>query len=238
MTTGLVPALRAHASSLLAVATGALLLRLAWTGAHTSYVKPSTGWLLVLAGIVLVVAGGSALVVAAGHQHAADEHDGPATAPRVAGLMVLPLALLVLVSPPALGAYYAQHAASSAPVTARPGDATLLPSGPAVALSLGAAARRAVLGTTLEGRRLRLLGFVAGVEPDGQVQLARFSVKCCAADAVPRVITVTLPPGAAVPADGTWLDVVVTWQGPGQDAARFVAESAQTVDEPDDPYEG
>lgn len=229
--------LRERAAPLLAIATGALLLRLVATGAHTSYVKASTGWLLVTAGVVLLVAGGSALLPdrSGPHEHGHDhDHDHDQALPRAAALLLLPLGLLVLVSPPSLGVFYAQHAGSSTVATGRPGDEAPLAGGPdtPAELSLRAAVRRAEVGSTLTGRPVGLTGFVAGTDAEGRALLTRFNVRCCAADATPVRLAVALP--GDVPADGTWLRVVAVWEGSG---AVFRAQSAEPVDEPADPYE-
>lgn len=253
--------LREHASSLLSVATGAVMVRIVLTGDHTTYVRPSTGWLLLIGGVVLVAAGLSGLVsaagrpaaVGAGHGHdagyehghghghdAGQPHDdacehvhGP---PRAALLLLLPLALLVVVAPPSLGAFYAQHSRGSATVEARPADRTALVStGAPLDLSLGQIERRAATGATLDGVLVHTTGFSAGVE-DGRVLLTRFSVRCCAADAIPSQVAVALPPGTEVQ-EGEWLEVVARWDGPAQGTALLTATSASPVVEPDDPYE-
>jgi len=234
------PLVREHASSLLAVATGAAMVRIVLSGGHTAYVRPSTGWLLLAGGAVLVVAGLSGLVGAASAPacgpddgHGAEHRHGP---PRAALLLLLPLALLVLVSPPSLGAFYAQHARGSASVTARPADrAPLVTTGAPLALSLGQVERRAATGTTLDGVLVHLTGFSAGVE-DGRVLLTRFSVRCCAADAIPAQVALALPPGTEVP-EGQWLDVTASWDGPAEGTALLTAQSVAQVSEPDDPYE-
>ena len=238
--------LREHASSLLAVATGATMVRIVLSGGHTAYVRPYTGWLLLAGGLVLVVAGLSGLVSAAspraaqqhdGHDHGDhDDHGHAHGPPRAALLLLLPLALLVLVSPPSLGAFYAQHARGSAPVEARPADrAPLVTTGAPLALSLGQVERRAATGTTLDGVLVHLTGFSAGVE-DGRVLLTRFSVRCCAADAIPSQVALALPPGTEVP-EGQWLDVTASWDGPTEGTALLTAQTVTQVTEPDDPYE-
>lgn len=233
--------LRRHAASLVAVSTGAVMVRLVLTGAHTAYVRPSTGWLLLAGGTVLLVAGGAGLVprtdrpsepgeiaVEGGHVHAA---------PRSALLLVLPLALLVLIAPPSLGAFYAQHARTSARVEALPADRAPLPAttGAALPLSLGQIERRAAGGSTLAGVVVRATGFSAGRTDDGRVLLTRFSVRCCAADAVPAQVALLVPPDLPVH-DGDWFNVVATWDGAAS-GALLSAVSVIPVQEPDDPYE-
>lgn len=215
--------LRSRAGALLALATGGLLLRLVLTGAHTAYVRSSTGWLLALAGVVLLLAGGSALLRGdEGHVH---------PPPRAAALLLLPLGLLVLVSPPALGAWYVAHAGAATVVTARAGDDDPLPAGNApVRLSLRETLRRSTDGTTLAGRQVALTGFAGGADAEGRLLLTRLAVRCCAADAVPLQVAVHV--AGPLPAEGTWLTVTAGW-----DAGTFTASSLQPVDEPEDTYE-
>jgi len=68
------------------------------------------------------------------------------------------------------------------------------------------------------------------------VLLTRFSVRCCAADAIPSQVALALPPGTEVP-EGEWVDVVASWDGPVPGTARLTAQSVSPVPEPDDPYE-
>lgn len=218
--------MRQRLASLTAVATGALVLRLVLSHGHTAYVKPSAGPLLLVAAAVLLLAGGAGLV-----STGADGH----VPPRVAGLLVVPAVLLVVVAPPSLGAFYAQHAGSSA-VVARPGDGARLVAGPdgTTALSIAAAVRRGVLGDTLQGSRIRLTGFVSGKDGLGRLLLTRFSVKCCAADATAS--TVALVTGSRVATDD-WVEVTGSVQSVEGRLPVLEVDRLVPVEEPEDPYE-
>lgn len=212
--------------SLVAVGTGALLLRLVLLHAHTAYVKPSAGVYLVVAAVVLLVAGGAGLLPSAGHEH---------RPPAVAVLLVVPVVLLVVVAPPSLGSYYAKHASSSAGLARSSAYPPLQVDVDGTArASLVSVVGRALRGDDVAGVPLRLTGFVSGRDAAGRVLLTRFSVRCCAADATVSQVALT---GIPAPADDTWWEVVGTvTSAPGE--LPVVAVTGSTpVDEPEDPYE-
>ena len=96
---------------------GALLLRLAITGAHRRYVRPALGPFLILAGVVLIVLGATALIGTLRgndeHEHDAREHGG---VERVGWVLLGPVVALLLVAPPALEACrFRRTAARSCP---------------------------------------------------------------------------------------------------------------------------
>ncbi|MER7494273.1 TIGR03943 family protein [Streptomyces pharetrae] len=129
-------------------------------------------------------------------------------APRVAWLLLLPVLALVLVAPPALGSHSALRTGTA---LQRPPAFAPLPPGEPVRLNLSDYAARAVYdhGRSLDGRRVRVTGFVA-LAPDGTPYLVRMTLNCCAADAQPVKIALTgrVPP--VLEPDG-WLDVTGTY---------------------------
>jgi len=177
---------------------------------------------------------------------------GPgAHGPRVAWLLVLPLLVLILVQPPALGSYAASRRA--APTAARGGnDDPLPPLGQAVdgavPMALSEFFYRALYDErhSLEGVRVRLLGFVThGRDSGGAYLLARFSMYCCAADA--EVVEVAVRGDTTARAADQWLMVEGHWQPtasrkgtePGVDepVPVLVADSVTPVAPPRDHYE-
>ncbi|MCW2501383.1 MAG: hypothetical protein JWN87_3059 [Frankiales bacterium] len=217
--------MRHRLGSLSAVATGALVLRLVLVHGHTAYVKPSAGPMLVAAAVVLLLAGGAGLLPSAGTEHAP---------PRVAGLLLVPAVLLVVIAPPSLGASYAQHAGVAGP---RPGDSGPLRIGAdgVAALSLWQVVGRVERGSSLTGVPVRLTGFVAGADREGRALLTRFSVRCCAADATVSQVAVALD---RVPAKDTWLTVVGTVVARDGQVPVLQPRQVAATAEPDDPYEG
>jgi uncharacterized repeat protein (TIGR03943 family) len=251
--------------ALVMVLLGGAVLRIGIDGTYLRYVKPGFGPLLIAAGAIVVLLGllsawydgllrpaapiragaagaldpaladrraGSADV---GHDHHEHDHDGP----RVAWLLLLPVLAVFLVAPPALGAYSANRSTfvGEPSVEVEP-----LPEGDVVDVTLRDYARRAVWdsGRTLEGRRVRLTGFVVPAE-DGTWDLARLSLSCCAADALATKVE---PVGDAVgsPTADEWVEVTGRWV-PGGGVAdpravpRIQVESVASIDEPREPYE-
>ena len=86
---------------------GAITLRLALTGDYKRYVKPGMGPLLVIAGLVLVLLGAAVVVQALRGSPAVDgaDEDRGHEPERVGWLVLLPVLAVLLVAPPALGAF-------------------------------------------------------------------------------------------------------------------------------------
>jgi len=177
----------------------------------------------------------------AGH----DDHGGHAhghshtTGPRLAWLLTLPAAALLLFPPPALGSYSAaredaQRAAQGV------GTFPALPSGDPVDLTVSAFDSRAIYdkGRSLKDRTVRMTGFVTR---DGDTwYLTRLLVSCCAADATTSKVEIR---GADAPVVDTWVTTTGTWHPKGKlgsDEAWPPVLDAKTVKQakqPEDPYE-
>jgi uncharacterized repeat protein (TIGR03943 family) len=244
---------RSQAAVLLLV--GAMALYLGGSDAALAYVKAGLQPLLLASGTILV---GLAVVAAVRPGRDQDGHqpDGP----RVAWLLALPPLALVLIAPPALGAFAASRQSVRPPPTLRsspaePGAASadasmfppLLPPGDGAAVPLTLAeylARDYEEPHTLTGVRVRLVGFVTPQQPgrDGYL-LTRFAITCCAADATALKVAVHGDPVARAP--DTWLEVEGRWRqrtadDPDQPASEtpvLLAESIRVVEQPSPPYE-
>jgi uncharacterized repeat protein (TIGR03943 family) len=243
---------------------GAMALYLGGGDAALAFVKPGLRPLLLASGAFLV---GLAVVAVVGHGRDHDvrqSEDGPghrSHGPRVAWLLALPPLALVLITPPALGAFAASRQATRPPPTnqaspAEPAAASADPSlyppllassdGAAVALTLAEyVVRDYEAPHTLAGVRFRLVGFVTPrpLGRDGYL-LTRFAINCCAADATAFKVAVH---GDRVPrAPDTWLEVEGRWQqrtsdDPNQPSAEtplLLAESVRVIEPPSPPYEG
>lgn len=159
---------------------------------------------------------------------------------RVAWLLLLPVLAILLVAPPALGAYSAQRGPSQ---VLQPTDIAAfdpLPPGSPVDMALSDYAVRAIWDdqNTLAGRNVKLTGFVTPA-PGGKWWLTRLSLTCCAADAVTtKVLAVGAPnlpantwvtlTGTYVAGGGTQSDTAVPW---------IKTEALRRIDEPKNPYE-
>lgn len=225
---------------------GGALLRIAADDTYLRYVRPSHRWLLLAAGAVMVVLAAIALVrdlrgsrVGEGH----DGHDHPAAERHAPWLLLLPVLVIALVAPPALGADSVVRAGTSGAVLRDADVFAPLPPGAAPDLAVGEFVQRALFDTTgtLNGREVTLTGFA--VRRGDAVELARLRISCCAADARPSRIRLD---GAAAQLRGveqdTWLRVRGTVEpGSGTPAEHYVpamtVSGAEVVAAPPDPYE-
>ncbi len=200
------------APPLLLLVLGVVTLQLVRTQAHLQYVKPGLGPWLVVTGLLLALVGAAGVFAA----HRA-EPGGPAPS-QVGWLLVVPVGLLVLVSPPALGSYGLAGRATpvAAPVEAL--GSLPPPRDGAVELTLREYSRRVLFEPAgLDSARLRLLGFAVPPTPAEREQhgdgfyLTRIALNCCAADGQAARVFVRTD---AAPAADTW------WSVEGRTAAQ------------------
>jgi uncharacterized repeat protein (TIGR03943 family) len=232
--------------SVLLLALGATAVWLWHSGEALNYVRPSLAPLVLAAGVVLLALGllpplgllGAAAGSAGGgggHRHRA----------WVGWLLLVPVLVVLVVQPAALGSY----AASSRSVVPGGGDGDFPPlSAPvrgAVPMPMAEFVTRAVRdpGQSLAGVRVRLIGFVAPAEGgDGGYRLTRFVVFCCAADAEALQAVVRGDP--APRARDQWLEVEGTWQprpaavdDPNPPPPVLNADGVHSIAPPRPPYE-
>lgn len=233
------------------------------------YVRPGHRWLLVAAGVVTVVL---ALTGAVRDLRQARRHrDGGPPAParpaadrtgarsdhpepgadhghdrsRAPWLLLLPVLVIALVAPPALGADAVERTAGG---VVRGADLYPPLPGGTLELGLGEVVDRAVWdeSRSVAGREVVVTGFLARRRTgrgDRETVLARMRISCCAADARPSAVRLRGLVLDPVPEDGErWLRVRGTVvPGTGNTADRYtpdlaVAEAAD-VAAPADPYE-
>jgi len=180
------------------------------SGEALNYVRPGLVPLLGASGVVLL---GLALLPPMGllGGHAADHPDHHRA--RVGWLLLVPVLVVMLVQPAALGSY----AVSSRSVVPGGGDGAFPPLGApvrgAVPMSMAEFVTRAVRDPdqSLAGVRVRLVGFVAPSQgKEGGYRLTRFVIFCCAADAEALQAVVRGDPTPR--ARDQWLEVEGTWQ--------------------------
>jgi uncharacterized repeat protein (TIGR03943 family) len=196
--------------SLLLVVLGATAIWLWWSGQALNYVRPGLVTWLGVGGVVVVLLGllpplGLFGEQAAGHHRQHHQHRG-----RVGWLLLVPVLVVILVQPAALGSY----AVSGRAAVPGGGDGGFEPlAAPvrgAVPMSMAEFGTRAVRdpGQSLAGVRVRLTGFVAP-NPGGGYRLTRFVIFCCAADAEALQAVVR---GDRTPrARDQWLEIEGTW---------------------------
>jgi uncharacterized repeat protein (TIGR03943 family) len=178
------------------------------TGAFTRYVKPT---LLPWLAITAVVAMGLALAAIVGDiRRGGPGHDGDGHSHRtgVVWLLVVPIVVLIFVTPPPLRPQAATRSVTTVSNDVLRRAFPPLPPGRAPEVSLPDVVMRAANDSSgsLTNRLITVTGFVLN-EPGG-LDLARIVIICCAADAQLARIHLRDHDGAALRfADNTWLRV-------------------------------
>ncbi|MCO5997510.1 TIGR03943 family protein [Actinoallomurus sp. WRP9H-5] len=253
----------ARATTVLLV--GAMMVRLALTGAYAKYVRTGMGGVLLVAGILLVALGlvgvaralglvrrradthGDAHAQADAHGHGdergpghahGDAHGhGHAHGDRAGWLLLGPVLALLLVTPPALGSF---GVGRSAAVDVRSGGRTFdpLPAGRTTPMTLLEFDERAAdhAGASFGATPVRLTGFVTPGNDRAGFRIARYQIACCAADAVAAVVRVTGTTGNT-PARDQWVTVTGTFQRAADGVPELRATSLAEITAPRDPYE-
>jgi len=232
---------RTQGAILLLVGVTALWLGL--TDAALAYVRGALRPPLVASGVALLALAAAALLGrdpgGRGHGHGA---------PRSGWLLALPVLVLLLITPPALGSFAASRQATQA-VRAGSDPAGVFPPlpqpvGGAVPLPVSEFVTRALYDRdrSLAGARVRLLGFAVPDEAGGY-QLTRFNLFCCAADGQAYQLAVH---GDRTPRQADqWLVVEGRWRpqpvsdgiAPSSVLPVLIAESVTPVRPPADRYE-
>jgi uncharacterized repeat protein (TIGR03943 family) len=194
--------------SLLLVVLGATVVWLWWSGQALNYVRPGLAPWLLAGGVVVGLLGllpplgllGQEGVDHTGHH----QHRG-----RVGWLLLVPVLVVMLVQPAALGSY-AVASRSTVPGGDGGFEPLAAPVRGAVPMSMAEFVTRAVRdpGQSLSGVRVRLVGFVAP-NKGGGYRLTRFVIFCCAADAEALQAVVRGDPTPR--ARDQWLEVEGTW---------------------------
>jgi uncharacterized repeat protein (TIGR03943 family) len=202
--------------SLLLVVLGATAVWLWWSGQALNYVRPGLAPWLLAGGVVVGLLGLLPPLGLLGKQTAQADHGGGhhQHRGRVGWLLLVPVLVVMLVQPAALGSY-AAASRSTVPGGGHEGGFQPLaaPVRGAVPMSMAEFVTLAVRDPdqSLAGVRVRLTGFVAPSEGrEGGYRLTRFVIFCCAADAEALQTVVR---GDATPrARDQWLEVEGTWQ--------------------------
>ncbi|WKE67982.1 TIGR03943 family protein [Streptomyces sp. WP-1] len=158
-----------------------------------------------------------------GHTHDRDDgghegHDGHdhSGTPRIAWLLALPALSLLLFAPPALGAYTAARSGPE-PVAVQKKGFEPLPATSPLPLTLTDFTKRVQQDRSraIEGRTVRLTGFVTPDAAGDGWYLTRIIFTCCAADSQTVKVHVYGPGSTEPPAADTWLAVTGTWHPAG-----------------------
>ena len=209
-------------------AWGGFFIYLWVSGRATTYIGPKTWWVVALGAITLPIVALAYLYGARGERRSPTLREFGAN-----GLLVAPILFTLMVPAPSLGA---QAVASkrtdkvAAPLeTAIEGDIRLFEIAWAKDSAEYASYNEIAAGTPVD--------FVAFVSTErdkaGDLEVARFMVGCCAADA--NSFTVMVQNAPDLPVD-TWVQVKGELVGtPGKDL-EVAADSVNEVAPPDNPY--
>jgi uncharacterized repeat protein (TIGR03943 family) len=226
------------AGGTISMLVGAVVLRLTFTDTYRRYVQPTMGKWLLVAGIAVILLGLVTLINALRNPEPSEAHDHDHShSVGVGWLLLAPIAALLLVAPPTLGAYGVNRAGT---IKVSPGKAFFKPLKPAdapVEMTLLEYIERALEhnGASFHKVPVKLTGFVAGAEAGG-FRLARYQIACCAADATPvdvDIVGTSGPPAG----DDQWVTVTGTFQPGGGELPRLAATSIVEIPAPNDPYE-
>lgn len=215
--------------SMILLAFGGALVRLACSDALLRYVRPGTRPFVLGAGLAIVALAGGCLVLREGAP-------GAAPGSRAVAFVLAPVVAVVVVAPPALGALTASRRPAAPP---RPhGVLGPLPASDPVPIALADIVVRSIWdhGRTLRGHELRTVGFVSRRGATGFI-VTRLVITCCAADAEPNSIEVDAH-GAAPPLNA-WVEVTGRFTGmsdAGRFVPRLVASDVRPVSAPANPY--
>ncbi|MFJ9363483.1 TIGR03943 family putative permease subunit [Nocardia sp. NPDC101769] len=249
--------MKRETQNLLLLLIGVAVLWITLDGTYLRYVKPSLHPYLLISSIGFILLGLIAIGRdirrgAAVHDH--DDHDHGSG--RTQWLLLAPVAALLLIVPPALGAGAASttspvQAVSRDPAADEPKQYPFppLPTDPAPLIPIVDLVDRALLDSShsLDGREVTIRGFVIRPKdleqrnPDStEFDLARVVITCCVADA--RYVLVHLSGMPEAIADDTWLEVRGTVQ-PGSaqhdsdETPTLTVSDYQRIPKPDSTYE-
>ena len=220
--------------AVLLLAWGAFLAWLALSDTIARFLGPRTYWVAWFGAAALLVAG---VVTAA---QAVRSPGRRAAAGDAAGVLVMliPIALVIALPAPQLGAQAASRKAAGVGALASfvppPDDSGTI--GLEEIHYAGLSSDYAASVGITEGVEVDLVGFVTHPPKvaDPHFALTRFYISCCAADAVPY--SVRIRPGTSEEfADDTWLRVSGAL---ARDDAGFIVEasSIERIEEPSSPY--
>ena len=211
------------------LAMGAVAVRLAISGSLVRYVKQSLRPWLGASGLVIVaVAILMLLRRPASHQHDAHnddhdhgEHDGQPDddqqhdhASVVSLLLLLPVVAIIAIAPPPLGSFaLSRSTRSTGGVVVRTGTRSDFPplarSATPIEMPLFEVQTRVATDgiESVAGQPLTVTGFVV-TGSENPIELARFRIACCAADAAPAIVGLDIT--GATPTGDSWVTIVGT----------------------------
>lgn len=262
---------RLSQSLVLTLLGGVVLWMTVFTTSYLNYVKPGFRPFLIAAGAVVLALGITGLAqewrqpyltaesVArgsgdgngspSGGRHDGCVHDGEheghdhSRVPKVGWLLCLPVFAIVLIAPPALGAFAARDEDAPARPPAKVASYEPLSADKVTPMTVGEFIGRAwdLSKRTLTGKKVRLTGFVVHSKKKDRWYVTRMQMSCCAADAIALKVAVL---GAPRPPENTWVEVTGTWIAPrsnkipnGTVPPEMAAIQVTKIPKPAEPYE-
>ena len=208
------------------------------SGEVSRYLGPRTYWVVPFGALTL---GGAALMHAFALRTSRTS-TRPTTIELVgAAILTIPLAAVAIVPSAELGSLASSRKSSGGAVIAEglsgSADPIENPSFREITYAEESQDYADAIGV-VEGANTELVGFIddSAGGPEGTVNVTRFYVSCCAADAVPYSVAVDASAhGAADSGPDTWVDVKGTLER-RDDRFVVVASAFEVVEEPQDPY--
>ncbi len=239
---------RVRPATVVAGLCAATLVRIAISGEYLNFVRPSMRIPLLISGVLLAaVAIAEALgFLAQGDEltdndhHAHEEHGDS----RVAWLLLIPVVTLLVFAPPSLSGWGASRQTNNRTAGQDWSPLTITPGQP-VELSMRDFVGRALDGdaSTVKGVTVRLTGFVTAEDGDA-FTIVRYSIACCAADALASSVRVTGLPLVAGSSKSSsqstqlrWVSVTGILTGVDGVLPTLHADNVQEVQQPRDPYD-
>lgn len=214
------------------------------SGAYTRYVKPGLLPYLAATAVLLIALALAAIVRDIRHGRPQDDTDHTHDhrhSPRVAWLLLIPIALLAFVVPPPIRPQAATVTEVSTDVLRRPFPP--LPDGRAPEIALPDILIRVAQDSagTLDNRTVTVSGFT--MRDGDRTDLARVVIVCCAADAQLARIRLSGPAATSLAGypENTWIKVEGTIPAGQSDSSRssiptMTALSVTRTDPPARPY--
>jgi uncharacterized repeat protein (TIGR03943 family) len=180
-----------------------------------------------------------------GYEHNDHGHDHSST-PKIAWLLLLPIAVAFAVAPPALGKWGIDRSSNAAIAATRKSNyLPLKPSAAPLPMATNEFVARAFdeSGSSIKGVTISIEGFVIE-RNDNYVVIGRYSIACCAADAVAAQVHVLLPGGQAnTPGEsgpqGEWVRATGTLTGSDNNELPILAATElAAIRPPSNTYEG
>ena len=232
---------------------GGAIVKISLDGSFVRYVKPSLHPYLLIAGVLIVALAAASIFADIRRGRPVSEHEGHDHDARPYWLLLVPIAVVLLLAPPALGVSSVGDRSVAAVSSTEKAPFPPLPEGQSPDVPLLDVVQRAVRDSegSLDGREISVTGFAVATANGGSprvdgttdcIDLARVLIICCAADA--RSIRIHLDTNSAalqtVP-DGTWLQLTgIVDASTATEATAFTptmtVSTAQRIDPPTNTY--